>query len=67
MKKFLFLALFCALAANCDESARVDKISAAGKTSKTTSIGETQNARFIKSGEASAGSQSSADAVIQTD
>nr|WP_315083713.1 sel1 repeat family protein [uncultured Campylobacter sp.] len=66
MKKFLFLALFCALAANCDESARADKISAAGKT---TSIGETatQNAHFIKSGEASAGSQSSADAIIQTD
>ena len=69
MKKFLFLALFCALAANCGESARADKISAAGKTDKTTSIGETatQNAHFIKSGEASAGSQSSADAVIQTD
>ena len=66
MKKFLFLALFCALAANYGESARADKISAAGKT---TSIGETatQNAHFIKSCEASAGSQSSADAVIQTD
>lgn len=69
MKKFLFLALFCALAANCDESAPADKASAAGKTDKTTSIGETatQNAHFIKSGEASAGSQSSADAIIQTD
>ena len=33
MKKFLFLALFCALAANCSESARADKISAAGITS----------------------------------
>nr|WP_314166943.1 hypothetical protein [uncultured Campylobacter sp.] len=57
MKKFLFLALFCALAANCDESAPADKASAAGKTDKTTSIGETatQNAHFIKSGEASAG------------
>ena len=66
MKKFLFLALFCAIAANCDESGRTDKISAADKT---TSIGETaaQSARFIKSGEASADSQSSADAVIQTD
>ena len=64
MKKFLFFALFCALAANCDESGRADKISAAGKT---TSIGETASARFIKSGKASAGSQSSADAVIQTD
>ena len=63
MKKFIFLALFCALAANCGESARADK------TDKVTSIGETatQNAHFIKSGEASAGSQSSADAVIQTD
>ena len=69
MKKFLFLALFCALAANCGESARIDKISAADKPDKTTSIGETatQNAHFIKSGEASTGSQSSADAVIQTD
>ena len=56
MKKFLFLALFCALAANCDESARTDKISATGKTDKTTSIGETASARFIKSGEASEGS-----------
>ena len=66
MKKFLFLALFCALAANCGESVRADKISAAGKT---TSIGETatKSAHFINSGEASAGSQSSADAVIQTD
>ncbi|WP_297997807.1 sel1 repeat family protein [uncultured Campylobacter sp.] len=69
MKKFLFLALFCALAANCDKSARADKISAADKTDKTTSIGETatRNAHFLKSGEVSAGSQSSADAVIQTD
>ena len=69
MKKFLFLALFCAIAANCDESGRTDKISATGKTDKTTSIGETvtQNAHFIKSGKASADSQSSADAVIQTD
>jgi len=69
MKKFLFLALFCVLAANCGESAPAEKASAAGKTDKTTSIGETatQNAHFIKSGEASAGSQSSADAVIQTD
>ena len=67
MKKFLFLALFCALAANCDESGRTDKISVAGKMDKTTSIGETQSAHFLKSGEASAGSQSSADAVIQTD
>lgn len=57
MKKFLFLALFCVLAANCGESAPAEKASAAGKTDKTTSIGET----------ASAGSQSSADAVIQTD
>lgn len=66
MKKFLFLALFCALAANCDKSARGEKASAAGKT---TSIGETatRNAHFLNSGEASAGSQSSADAVIQTD
>ena len=69
MKKFLFLALFCALAANCDESGRADKISAAGKADKITSTSETatQNAHFLKSGEASAGSQSSADAVIQTD
>lgn len=61
MKKFLFLALFCALAANCDESGRANKISAAGKADKTTSIDEAASARFIKSGEASA------DAVIQTD
>lgn len=69
MKKFLFLALFCALAANCGESAPAEKASAADKIDKITSIGETatQNAHFIKSGEASAGSQSSADAVIQTD
>lgn len=69
MKKFLFLALFCAIAANCNESARVDKISAASKTDKTMSTSETatQNAHFLKSGGASAGSQSSADAVIQTD
>ena len=67
MKKFLFLALFCALAANCGESGRADKISAAGKADKTTSTGETVSARFIKSGKASAGSKSSADAVIQTD
>ena len=35
MKKFLFLALFCALAANCGESGRIDKISAAGKAEGT--------------------------------
>lgn len=35
MKKFLFLALFCALTANCDESGRTDKISAAGKAEGT--------------------------------
>ena len=69
MKKFLFLAIFCAIAANCDESARGEKASKASAAGKTTSIGETatRNAHFLKSGEASAGSQSSADAVIQTD
>lgn len=80
MKKFLFLALFCALAANCDESGRADKIPAAGITSTLHKANEISAASATGTAykadeisnrganpKASADSQSSADAVIQTD